>query len=193
MRRRVTHRTMSTASNVLLDNGVVRVEAVLGKGLGMVAARHLPADTQIFAEDPIVRVNKDTSRPATKLHPVAGPKMQRVHELARQGGFDPGDFETWPDEVVTLLREVLDHQADFVYAIVGDDTKEKWMELGDSWASGDETKTPGGVVSQDPSQHTHAPLYKCLTISQNNNHPLPYPSFSSFRYARTLLMMTRAM
>ena len=67
--------------------------------------------------------------------------------------------------MVTLLREVLDHQADFVYATVGDDTKEKWMELGDSWASGDETKTPGGVVSQDPSQHTHAPLYKCLTIS----------------------------
>ena len=81
---------MATAT--LFDNGVVRVEALAGKGYGLVASRPLPAKTQIFVEEPLVRVNKDTSGHATKLHPLAGPKMQRVYEIASQGGFDPADF-----------------------------------------------------------------------------------------------------
>mmetsp|Transcript_14285 Transcript_14285/g.20763 ORF Transcript_14285/g.20763 Transcript_14285/m.20763 type:complete len:177 (+) Transcript_14285:378-908(+) len=99
----------------IFNNGDLTVSSIQGRGYGMIALHDFKKSSVILQEKPLARVSKDTSVTAKK-NPAAAALMNRVYEMASTGEFDATNPEEWPPQVIEILEQVMNLQADAVFS-----------------------------------------------------------------------------
>ena len=154
----------------------MKIKALAGKGLGVVATQALKPGVVILQELPFVRVDKSPGSPESRANPRCMELMGRVTDMAKAGEFNPrSEFSQWPREVVGCFEGILDEQGNMAYSSLSKEKQRIWMSLSDVHAADDDeaNKSPGGILRTNgiDDAENHANLYEKLSRMNHSCAP----------------------